>query len=188
MLGRAGAGAGAGCAPAEPTVAPQVASIAYPAPASTAGAGQLPHSPRGGLRGSARGLRCLNRKLVHIEAAGLRGLRRPRGTSLHLPRHVTFVERSSPQRQGARKGGREEGPSEHLPRPTDSVLTDSGEVGETKHAQCTKCGQLGQERPNRKRARQNSKLTEAETRKKGNKDKTPSDSVLQVCAPKQRST
>ena len=56
-----------------------------PPPASTAGAGQLPHSPRGGLRGSARGLRCLNRKLVHIEAAGLRGLRRPRGTSLHLP-------------------------------------------------------------------------------------------------------
>ena len=100
------------------------------------------------------------------------------------PPHVTFVERSSPQRQGARKGGREEGPSEHLPRPTDSVLTDSGEVGETKHAQCTKCGQLGQERPNRKRARQNSKLTEAGTRKKGNKDKTPSDSVLSssVCS------
>ena len=93
------------------------------------------------------------------------------------PPHVTFVERrafKSPT-QGARKGGREEGPSEHLPRPTDSVLTDSGEVGETKHAQCTECGQLGQERPNRKRARQNSKLTEAETRKKGNKDKTPSD-------------
>ena len=47
VLGRAGAGAGAGCAPAEPTVAPQVASIAYPAPASTAGAGQLPHLPEG---------------------------------------------------------------------------------------------------------------------------------------------
>ena len=32
VLGRAGAGAGAGCAPAEPTVAPRVAFIAYPAP------------------------------------------------------------------------------------------------------------------------------------------------------------